>query len=802
MIFRLKIFFWILFFVPVGLFSQEILISDGGTVNTCSGTFYDSGGPTGVYSANEDYTITICPENDAQVIELDFDSFTTQPVQNGNGDGLIIYNGDSTDAEEFGMFSGTSASSSPGFIVADNPSGCLTIQFFSNNAAQASGWEATISCFEPCQDVTASINSFPEANSDGTIEVDVDESIDFIGIGDFSGGNDSNATYDWNFDDGTTFSGENVQHSFTTAGLYDVTLIITDYNDCTSNMAEVQVIVGATTPGNPYVSAGDDFSIVCDTSTQLSAEFLEIGETNTYNVTEIAFVPPFPFEGLSNSVNTNIDDAWDSPQALPFDFCFFGNLEQQFQVGSNGLVRFDVDPGDTYNAYSFSNANNIPANNPEAISEGNIFSPVHDIDPAASNGEEIRWEIIGEYPNRVLAVSFYNVQMYSCSDLIATHMVVMYETTNVIDIYIQNKPSCTSWQGGVAAVGIQNHDGTQGFVPPGRNSSDSPWETQEEAWRFTPAGESIIDFEWLDSSGEIISTESSFDISIYETQTYTAKVTYTTCTGNPIIVQDDITITVDEPPFEVNLGDDINLCDDAADVVLETTIDSETASYEWAFNDEIIEGENGSTLTVSWPNSGIYTVFVDDQDCIVADEILISYGDPDDSSFELTANCDGSITAIITGLEGGVFSFEQDPEDGAIIDSDTGTVTGGLNGSTYNVVYTTNDACPSTSSLEATVLQEDDSSFELIANCDGSITANILGLEGGVFSFDQDPEDGAIIDSETGTITEGSTGSVYNILYTTNGVCPTNSSFEVTVLQDDDSSFELNATCDGATELF
>ena len=125
-------------------------------------------------------------------------------------------------------------------------------------------------------------------------------------------------------------------------------------------------------------------------------------------------MPPFPFEGLSNSVNTNIDDAWDSPQALPFDFCFFGNLEQQFQVGSNGLVRFDVDPGDTYNAYSFSNANNIPANNPEAISEGNIFSPVHDIDPAASSGEEIRWEIIGEYPNRVLAVSFYNVQMYSC----------------------------------------------------------------------------------------------------------------------------------------------------------------------------------------------------------------------------------------------------------------------------------------------------------------------------------------------------------------------------------------------------
>jgi len=77
---KVKIFFWILFLFSTGLFSQEILISDGGTVNTCSGTFYDSGGPSGVYGANEDFTITICPENDAQVIELDFQSFTMEIV--------------------------------------------------------------------------------------------------------------------------------------------------------------------------------------------------------------------------------------------------------------------------------------------------------------------------------------------------------------------------------------------------------------------------------------------------------------------------------------------------------------------------------------------------------------------------------------------------------------------------------------------------------------------------------------------------------------------------------------------------
>ena len=792
MINKVKIFFWILFLFNYSLLSQEILISDGGTVNTCFGTFYDSGGPNGVYGANEDYTITICPENDAQVVELDFQSFTTQPVQNGNGDGLIIYNGDNVSAEEIGMFSGTSASSSPGFIVADNPTGCLTIQFFSNGAAQASGWEATISCFEPCQDVTASIDSNPGVNVDGSIEVDLDQTIDFTGIGGFSGGNANNATYEWNLDDGTILFGENVQHSYSTAGLYNVTLLITDYNDCTSNIAEVQVIAGATTPGNPYVSAGDDINLECPELVQLSADFLEIGETDLYEVVEIAFVPPFPFQGLSNSVNTNIDDAWDSPQALPFDFCFFGNLEQQFQVGSNGLVRFDVNAGDSTNGWAFSNGDNIPTNSPDAIGEGNIFSPVHDINPASSDGEEIRWEIIGEYPNRVLAVSFYNVEMYSCGDLLATHMIVMYETTNVIDIYIQNKPTCNSWQGGVAAVGIQNDSGTQGYVPPGRNSSDSPWTTQEEAWRFTPVGESIIEFEWLDLNGDVISTESDFEVLPTETTSYTAKVTYTTCTGNPIVVEDEIIINVEEPPFNVEsvveyeedgstiiIEDDvIELCSDVLPILINSQYESETASYEWYLDGQIL-GVNDSFLNITSAQTGVYTVEVYDQDCVVSDVIRINFGDPNDSSFELAATCDGAI-ATVTGLPGGSFAFADAPVDGAVIDPDTGTITGGSYGSTYNIEYTTNDACPSTSILEVTTLVEDDSSFELAATCDGAI-ATVTGLPGGSFAFAYPPDDGAVIDPDTGIITGGNYGSDYQINYSTNGPCPTSTTETVTV---------------------
>ena len=180
MMIRNLIFFLVLFFVITHTFSQNYNIDDydGITINTCQGNFYDSGGSTGVYSANEDYTITICPENTAtQQIILDFDQFTTQPVVAGNGDGMIIYDGNSTSATQFGIFSGTSGSSSPGIIQASGPSGCLTISFFSNGAAQGPGWEATIDCYEPCQNVTAAIESSPQPDADGSIYVDVDEEI-------------------------------------------------------------------------------------------------------------------------------------------------------------------------------------------------------------------------------------------------------------------------------------------------------------------------------------------------------------------------------------------------------------------------------------------------------------------------------------------------------------------------------------------------------------------------------------------------------------------------------------------------
>src|SRR5690606_35350365 len=361
----------------------------------------------------------------------------------------------------------------------------------------------------------------------------------------------------------------------------------------------------------------------------LTADFLETFDTagDAYTITAIPFVPPFSFNGLANPLNPNIDDAWSPVDNLPFDFCFFGNTETEFQVGSNGVVRFDVDPGDTgagSNAWSFDS--DLPNNFEDALGEANIFLPVHDLDPTESSSEEIGYEVIGAYPNRVLVVSYYQVPMYSfaCSNLLATQMVVFYEFSNVIEIYIQDKPSCPTWNSGNAAMGIQNNDGTIAYVPPGRNTSDSPWTTSNEAWSFSPTGPPTYVFEWLDPAGNVIGTTPTINVCPSGTEIYTARVTYTnSCNGDVVVLTDEVEVSL-EATFSVELGPDIETCG-GSPIILDAETGIPTVTYQWFFNGVLIPGAINPTYTVNPPNSGNYSVEATDNGCAISDDIDINF---------------------------------------------------------------------------------------------------------------------------------------------------------------------------------
>jgi len=135
-----KLLIFIAFLCCSGFLYGQDIIMQNGTFNRCApDRFFDSGGEFDKYGSNENFTLTICPQNIGEVVILDFNRFDTQL----DVDFMIIYDGDSTASNVIGNFSGTV---SPGRVVSSDTSGCLTISFSSNGFGETLGWDATIQC--------------------------------------------------------------------------------------------------------------------------------------------------------------------------------------------------------------------------------------------------------------------------------------------------------------------------------------------------------------------------------------------------------------------------------------------------------------------------------------------------------------------------------------------------------------------------------------------------------------------------------------------------------------------------------
>ena len=73
---------WLVLLMPFLGYSQDVLISDQGTVVTCSGNFYDSGGDSGNYTSNENYTITLSDDSFVDIF-VEGDTIASPYVTNG-----------------------------------------------------------------------------------------------------------------------------------------------------------------------------------------------------------------------------------------------------------------------------------------------------------------------------------------------------------------------------------------------------------------------------------------------------------------------------------------------------------------------------------------------------------------------------------------------------------------------------------------------------------------------------------------------------------------------------------------------
>ena len=110
------------------------------TVNTHTGTFYDSGCAAGNYSNNENGAIIFCPDTSCM---LSVDFTPSHPI--GNTDVLRIFGGNDTNSFYLGSMFGNPLGEII-FCSTDTATGCITFHFISDGAVTAAGWTASIRC--------------------------------------------------------------------------------------------------------------------------------------------------------------------------------------------------------------------------------------------------------------------------------------------------------------------------------------------------------------------------------------------------------------------------------------------------------------------------------------------------------------------------------------------------------------------------------------------------------------------------------------------------------------------------------
>lgn len=142
-----------------------------GTIETCSANFFDSAGPNGNYTNNQNFTLTFTPSIPGNFIQVVFNSFNTEE----DFDFLRIYDGNSIAAPQIGPVTGYTGANSPGIVTSTAADGSLTFVFTSDVSVTAAGWNAIVACLDPtagpgCPVITS-------GPADGSTEVCTDDVV-------------------------------------------------------------------------------------------------------------------------------------------------------------------------------------------------------------------------------------------------------------------------------------------------------------------------------------------------------------------------------------------------------------------------------------------------------------------------------------------------------------------------------------------------------------------------------------------------------------------------------------------------
>lgn len=294
---------------------------------SCGSVLVDNGLELDGYAPNSNDTSVICPDpaiSAPQISALYFNVFDL-----GFGDQLTIYNGDNANAPLIGTYAGTDIQNQS--FYSTDPTGCITVVFFSDADASVGDFSAEISCGIPCINPSVQLTS-SEGPSPARICQQGEVTFDASATGFFNNG--THQSHVWQFGDGSidTLSWPTVQHTFNEEGGYSVQLHVTDNNGCSNELAFDYLVYVSTTPNiQVFTSEADNVSCV-DAPVVLQGYANSIAWSNVSddNIDGYLFIPDDQTQCLSDTITYSGFDENGVIQSVGDIVEIFINLEHSY----------------------------------------------------------------------------------------------------------------------------------------------------------------------------------------------------------------------------------------------------------------------------------------------------------------------------------------------------------------------------------------------------------------------------------------------------------------------------------------
>ncbi len=501
-----------------------------------------------------------------------------------------------------------------------------------------------------------------------------------------------------------------------------------------------------------------------------------------YAVSSIPYAPD-PF-----TTGTNValfDDQWSAAINIGFPFCFYGNTYTQVLIGSNGLISFNVALAGGYCQWPINAA--VPS---AADPMNTVMGPWQDLYPPG--GGTIRYTIYGTAPCRRFVVSWNQMPMYSCTSTLCTQQITLYETSNVIDNYIQTKPLCTGWNAGTAIQAVHNAAGTAAVAVAGRNYP-TQWTTTNDARRWTPSGANMTSIGWYIGAA-LQSTAQNYTPCPTATTTYNFTATYTNCNGTTVQQTDQVVVTVSSltvTATQTNLTC-FNNCTGSSTV---TASGGGPYSYNWS----PAPGGGQGTATATGLCAQSYTCVVTGAGGCTG-QVVVNITQPPQIALVPTQTnvlcngvCNGAASVVASGGTG-VYTYVWAPAPGG--GQGTANATG-LCAGTYTVTVSSPAGCTRTQAFTITqppALASTGSHTNILCNgaCTGAASVTPSGGVG-PYTYSWAPSGG------TASSTTGRCVGTYTVTFTDANGCTGTRVFNITQpTAVTTTGGQTNVTCNGA----